>query len=180
MAEDLLPPGKVSNVMHDQEVSGQIELFDDPEFMFQLSEDRSGQGGSVAVPCALQGQGLQVSILAFADRHGKPWEMIFEILQSEGTAFRHGPGGQDPFGVIAKAFDDGFRLVEMAFSVDQQTAACFIQCGLFMKACQGIQKSAALGVRAADIATGQNRDSPTFGHVTGPGGRSLSRSVQVA
>ena len=179
LAEDVLAPGEVGDVVDDEEISVEIEFFDHGEFVFDLGTNSGWQGRAIALTRSPVGEGAQVLGLALARRQRILGKAVVEISQIEMAALGDGSGGGQPLGPVGEASFHLCRGVKGAFPIGEQFAARSVQGGLPSQAGQGIEERASPGFGTTHVAAGHHWHPGVFGQGHRPARHGFVVSIEV-
>ncbi len=159
--QNVLAAAEVDDVPNDQEIAGQVELFDEREFAIDLAAGAAAQidgFGMIAIHGAFFGALSQERIHAFAGRHGVARELVAEIGERELQAIGKRAGVGDGFGKVGKEPRHFLRAFQMALGVDGEQAAGFVNGGLVADAGEDVERFARIGRGVGDAVGGEERE----------------------
>jgi hypothetical protein len=147
--------GEAGDVLHDQEVAGEVELPDHGQLVLELAAGAVGQGVAVAAAGAGEGEPAQPGRLGLAGRRREDGEAVAEVGEPEGAALGHRAGGAQPVGAVGEEARHLGRRLQVPLGVGREAAAGAVERGLLAQAGQHVEQRAvrARACRTSLLAT---------------------------
>ena len=159
---DPILAAELDDVPHDQEVAGEFEPLDDPEFVFELAASAIVHRAAPSLARACIGEDAQIAVGRFVRRQRIIGKAIAHVAELEIASFGDRARGGDGAGQIAKQRGHLGRRFQMALAVDPQRAAGFLERGLEPDAGQHVEQP-AIRAAVAYVVGRDNRDSRRVG-----------------
>ena len=153
--QDVVGAAVLDDVIHDEEVAGEVEAPDDLQLVGDLAARLAGERSlTVARACPLLGQRAQVLVRGLAGGQRIVGEAIADVLEREGQAHGQLAGIRDGLGEIGEEARHLQAGLEAALVVQRQETAGGVERGLLADAGQHVGQRASAGPRGEVIVTG--------------------------
>ena len=162
LGQDALLAAEAHQVPHDEEVAGQVELFDERQFALDLAAGAGaefGRGPAVARLRALLGARAQEGIHGLARGHGIARELVAQVGERELQARRERFGVGDGFGEVGEKLGHLGGGLQAALGVARQQAPGGGQGAVVVEAGEDVENFAAIRGGVGDAVGGQERQA---------------------